>query len=387
MSFIIKKLGYYVCDNLEFESKIEAFLYSKIVKKEVQWIFNNEVFDIYPWHIEPEESLDDLYDQRARELRDQYDYLILSYSGGSDSNNILQSFIRQNLFMDEIIVNTMEKGSKKYTVLNNEIKDPWNTGAEHYLQTIPRLKEQEKFLSKTKITILDLTDHLFKELEKYDTKNWILEKKEKLNPVGITRFNYIHFNEIRKQFDKNKKIGIILGIDKPKSLIIDGKLYLRFHDRIANMVSIVNHFKDYTNSSVEYFYWDPSCAKMIAKQVHVIKKFLITYPQYQNLWNIKTTSFHNVVVEHERILRNILYSNWNPDWFQVNKAAFGWFCEFDHWFIYGCKDTKANKIWKEGIDYASSILSEFIRKDSTGNPDGLKVFTKSYYVGDINSLI
>ena len=51
-------------------------------------------------------------------------------------------------------------------MVNSSVKDSWNTGAEHYLQTVPRLKEAEKFLSRTKITILDLTDHLFQTLEK-----------------------------------------------------------------------------------------------------------------------------------------------------------------------------------------------------------------------------
>ena len=387
MNFINKKLGYYVCDSVEFESKIQAFLYSNKVNKDVEWVFNDHVFASYPWQIEPAETLDELYDRRARDLREQYDYLILSYSGGSDSHNILQSFIRQNLHIDEIVVNTMEKGSKDFTVVNSSVKDSWNTGAEHYLQTVPRLKEAEKFLSRTKITILDLTDHLFQTLEKSNDETWILERKEKLNPVGITRFNYIWFGEMRKKFDKDKKIAVILGIDKPKSLIIEGKFYLRFNDRTANMVSIVNHFKDYPNSTVEYFYWDPSCAKMLAKQAHTIKKWLEIFPSQQKLWNVKTTSYRSVLLEHERILRNLLYTTWNADWFQVDKPELGWFCEFDHWFINGFKNTRANIIWREGVDYATSLLSNHIRKDSQGNADGLKPFVKSYYVGDINSLV
>jgi hypothetical protein len=384
ISALNEKLGFYECNEIKFESKIQAFLYSDQVKKEVNWFFNDNVFNTYPWHIEPLESLDDLYDLRARQLREQYDYLILSFSGGADSNNILQSFIRQNLFIDEIVINTMEKGSEKFTILDSKVKDGWNTGAEHHLQTIPRLKESEKFLSKTKITILDLTDHLFNTLEKSKDESWIFDKREKLNPIGITRFNYIHFDEVRKQFDKNKKIAIILGIDKPKTLISKNKFYLRFNDRTANMVSIVNHFKDYTNSTVEYFYWDPSCTKMLCKQAHVIKRWLEIAPQYKKIWDVDTTTYKLVVLEHERLLRNIIYTNWNPDWFQVDKPESDWFCEFDHWFIKGFQGTRANQIWHRGINFASEILSNHLRRNSQGNPDGLKLFTKKYFIGDFN---
>ena len=152
-------------------------------------------------------------------------------------------------------------------------------------------------------------------------------------------------------------------------------------------IKLKNSFKDYPNSTVEYFYWDPSCAKMLAKQAHTIKKWLEIFPYQQKLWNVKTTSYRSVLLEHERILRNLLYTTCNADWFQVDKPEFGWFCEFDHWFINGFKNTRANIIWREGVDYATSLLSNHIRKDSQGNADGLKPFVKSYYVGDINFLV
>jgi hypothetical protein len=92
-TMINKKLGYYNCDGLEFESKIQAFFHSLKTNKPVEWIFNDFEFNLHDWLNEPLESLDQLYDKRARELREKYDYLILSYSGGSDSHQILMSFI------------------------------------------------------------------------------------------------------------------------------------------------------------------------------------------------------------------------------------------------------------------------------------------------------
>jgi hypothetical protein len=384
-----KKLGYYTCDNLEFESKIQAFFHSLKVNKPVEWVFNDLEFSLHDWTKEPSETLDQLYDKRARELREKYDYLILSYSGGSDSHQILISFIRQGLLIDELIINTMEKGWEKFTTLDHNNKSSLNSGAEHYLQTIPRLKEVEKHIPRTKITICDLTDHVYESLLNVGDASWVMQKREALNPIGVTRFNYIYFDEVRKRFDKEKKIGLILGVEKPKSAIHNGKFWLRFNDRAANMVTIIDHIKDYDNSVVEYFYWSPDSIPMLIKQGHIIKRWLENNPQCQQYWDSRTTDYKTVRFYHERLLRTVVYpSTWNDNWFQVDKATSDWYSEFDNWFIDGAAGTKANIIWNEGVDYIRDSLTPFIRFDQDSDrPDGLQLFVKKYFIGDIKSPI
>ena len=383
---INKKLGYYICDNLEFESKISALTYSNISKKPVEWIFNDLEFNLHDWSIEPVESLDQLYDRRARELREKYDYLILSYSGGSDSHQILMSFIRQNLLIDEIIVNTVEKGWKNFTILDPKNTSSLNSGAEHYLQTIPRLKEIENLIPRTKITICDLTDHVYDSFLKAGDASWVLSKREALNPIGVTRFNYIYFDEVRRKFDKQKRIGLVLGVEKPKSIIHNGQFWIRFNDRAANMVTIIDHIKDYDNSVLEYFYWSPDAVPILIKQGHVIKRWLEINPQYQQYWN-STTDFKTIRIYHERLLRSVIYSStWNENWFQVDKAVRDWTSEFDNWFIEGSVGTKANRIWQEGVDYVRNNLSSFLRMaPGSDNPDGLQMFVKKYLIGSIKN--
>lgn len=382
---INKKLGYYTCDNLDFESKILASFHSKKTGKPIDWIFNDQEFKLYNWKIEPEASLDTLYDLRARDLREKYDYLIISYSGGGDSHQMLMSFIRQNLFIDEILVNTLEKGWKNFTSIDKTNISCFNSGAEHYLQTLPRLKEVEKLIPKTKITICDLTDSVHDSFLNVGDASWVFEKKEALNPIGITRFNYIYFREIRKRFDREKKIGLVLGVEKPKTLIYEDKFLFRFNDRSANMVSISDHLKDYDNSVLEYFYWSPDAVPMLIKQGHVIKKWLENNPQYRKYWTIGT-DYKTIRTYHERLLRSVVYpSTWNDGWFQVDKAVKDWYSEFDNWFISGAAGTKAHHIWNEGVEFIKSSLPEFIRLDpETQEQAGLKHFAKSYVIGNIN---
>ena len=384
---INRTLGYYTCDGLEFESKIQACFHSLKVNKAVDWVFNDVEFGLYDWTKEPEETLDQLYDKRVKELREKYDYLILSYSGGSDSHNILMSFIRQGIHLDELLINTMEKGWKPYTILDPTNTSSLNSGAEHYLQTIPRLKEVEKFIPRTKITICDLTDHVNDALLKAGDASWVMQKREALNPIGITRFNYIYFDEVRKRFDKEKKIGIILGVEKPKSAIHKGQFWLRFNDRAANMVTIIDHIKDYDNSVLEYFYWSPDCVPLLIKQGHVIKRWLEDNPSYQQYWDSRTTDYKTVRFYHERLLRKVVYSStWDDNWFQVDKATKDWYSEFDNWFIEGTAGSKANAIWYEGVDYIKNSLSPFLRYDPDSNlPDGLQMHIKKYLIGNIKT--
>jgi hypothetical protein len=382
---INKKLGYYTVDNLQFDSKIQACLFANKFNKEITWHFNQEVFSKFPWHIEPTETLDELYDERSRNLREKYDYVMISYSGGADSHNIVESFIRQGLHIDEIVVNTMTQANKKFTDLNPTNVKASNAAAEHVLQTIPRLKEIQNKIPKTKITVLDLSDYLLNYWLEVGDARWVLDKREGLNPLNVTRFNYIHFSEVRKNFDRNKKIALILGVEKPRTLINqDNDLYISFTDRATNIVTVAEHIKEYSNSTVEFFYWSPDSVRMICKQAHVIKRWLELDVRRRKLWHIDY--FTNIIYRtvHERVLRTILYTTWNDNWYQADKATKDWYSEFDEWFIYGFSDTPQHRVWLEGIKYIQENTSKFVREDD-GVKDGLFVFSHHYFIDHLKS--
>ena len=87
------RLGCYRVGDLKFYSKLEAIEMHTRTGIHPHWDFNEAVFSSYDWTVEPEENILELYRQRAQQLRDKYDYIILIYSGGADSETILQSFI------------------------------------------------------------------------------------------------------------------------------------------------------------------------------------------------------------------------------------------------------------------------------------------------------
>jgi hypothetical protein len=70
----------------------------------VHFYFADDEHCRHDWTCEPEESIHALVDQRVRALRDQHQYLALWYSAGYDSHTILDSILRTNTRLDEILV-------------------------------------------------------------------------------------------------------------------------------------------------------------------------------------------------------------------------------------------------------------------------------------------
>ncbi len=382
-----KRLGYYTCAGLEFESKIQAAFYSVKTGQPIAWHFNDEVFSKHHWN-EPIETLDQLYDRRCRDIRERYDYVMLSYSGGADSHNILASFVRQGLHIDEIIVNTMDKANNKFTNIDATDLRAENAGAEFHLQTMPRLKEIANKIPNTKITICDLSDHLFDYMNSAKDASWVLTRKEGLNPANVTRFNYLHMSDVRKQFDRSKSLVLIVGVDKPRIYISNNYLYTRFSDRAANIIPIPEHLNEYTNTTVDFFYWSPYSVDIITKQVYVVRAWLKANPQYLNLFDPAIMSKDHTVYRlyHERLLRSVIYTTWNNNWYQADKALKDWTSEFDSWFEEGYKDTSAYKIWSAGVDYIKENLRPLVR-ESHGELDGLNIIGKSYRVCRLDEII
>jgi len=384
---INKDLGYYVCNFIEFSSKIDALIYSKTVNKPVEWIFHNDLFKLYNWEVEPEQSLDYYYDKRAKELREQYDYIVLSYSGGSDTHNILESFIRQGLHIDEIVTNHLSKATKRLTVLDPTIKDSWNFAAEHELQAIPRLKYISEKLPKTKITILEVSDIVLNSMNVFDDVDWVLNRNDHLSIGQLFRYNYFHFSNIKKQFDKDLKVAIIVGLEKPKTFVANDKFFISFNDAVANITTINDFNDDYTNVKVEMFYWSKDTLPMMSKQAHVIKKWLALNPHMMYAWdstsNPQFSLYKMTRLVHEKVLKSIIYSTWNENWFQTDKSTGWWHTEFDTWFRTNPELKKEYDKWERGLCYLQETLPDLVVSNSNGSPDTLKAFKHSYCLGNI----
>jgi hypothetical protein len=373
-------IGYYECNNVFFYSKVKASIYANTVKKPIKWIYNDDLFSIYNWRKEPNLNLDELYNKRARQLREKYDYLILSFSGGADSYNVAMSFIRQGLLIDEIVTNHLTKGAERITILDTSVIDPWNLNAEYYLNAIPRLKEIEILSPKTKITTLDTTDSTIASLTS-KKEDWILDRKDNLNFAMTFRYNHFYFDSVKKQFDKNFKIGIITGLEKPRTCLKGNQFYFTINDTLATNMSGIHDFNEYPNAIVEHFYWSRDSLDIMCKQSHVVKRWLEKNNKYYENWRLN--SWQDWRLFKEKLVRDLVYTTWNPEWFQVEKALSGWHTEHDDWAHKLMCGTQELDVWNEGINYIAKIAPDFIDYDKFGRPDRLKNYYKYYYIGDV----
>lgn len=375
-----KKLGYYICNGQEFESKILACMESESTGKKVSWMFNDREFNRYNWTIEPTQTLDELYDKRSRELREKYNYIVLSYSGGSDSNNVLESFVRQGLHIDEIVTNWSLDASKDFTLLDHSQQSAWNVNAEWHLHTRHRLDYVKKVLPRTKITFLDTSSTIIESFNSFRDESWILDKKDVINPWGAYNYNWTWFSDVKKTFDHEQNIGIIIGADKIKVQLTNNKFYMNIMDSAANSTQLQNHFRDYTNAELVYYYWDGDCTDMLCKQAHTVRNWAMANPQTKSIFS----STDPIVLRkiQEKLLKTILYTTWDPAWFQVDKSLSSWDSEFDYWFTRGRQQTQEFKIWRAGLDHIAAKTQSHIRRLDDGTLAGLSAFKKQYYIGD-----
>lgn len=261
------KFGFYQCGNLKTYSKLEAIEAETRTGHPVKWIFNDVSFAKYDWSTEPKESLNELYRQRAQQLRDNYDYIILVYSSGADSDNILTTFINNDIKLDEVLLLTSDQGTK-------EKDDGFNK--EIYEVAIPRITEAKTKQPTLKHRIIDIVPL---------TVDYFADSRPGLDYVyttnGYLSPGHIGKNKIRDQVPEwqrmiltGKRVVLVWGTDKPVVRGINGSYYFTCRDMGGNAVNAAQQMENLPGNFDEFFYWSPDAVPMLIKQGHVLKNYL-----------------------------------------------------------------------------------------------------------------
>jgi hypothetical protein len=276
---------HYQIDKQKFSTKLFAlYAREKLQNKHITWHFPNwenalSKIDLIK---EPEESLQDLYLQRAIQLRNQYDYLILYYSGGEDSNQILETFMLNDIFLDEIVIFEKYDNKFKDNVNDNfEISMLFSEFYESSRSAIPQAKfYTETFSPKTKITVVnnifELNQKYWKNLDRNDLKNHIQACNLGINSRILFRSKDLSIiNSKWKSLLNNKKVGHIYGKEKVKLSHDDIGFFIYMND--VNVVEYIDlyYLTSYKNlpNNMELFYVHPDFVKIQIKQSHeIIKK-------------------------------------------------------------------------------------------------------------------
>lgn len=365
--------GIYRVGNAVFESKIEALIEAGKTNTTPTWDFHDAFFSQFDWTQEPSKDLKYYYLQRCQQIRDEYQYLVLHYSGGSDSHNILSHFYQAGLHIDQINVTVPLEYYDRHTQVTQD-RASKNLHNEWYHVIQPDLDWVRTHMPDTKITVYDSTRDI---LNFQVDQDWILYAGEHCNPNVAGRFRY--YDVVDAGIYDRLRVGHIYGVDKPRVFQSDGKWYFAFLDSVLGIQSSYRPVwlkEDHIN--VINFYWSPDLPDLLIKQSHLIKQYYEQHPTHAHL------SVHRRLTpdEHEiqqNIIKSVVYPNWRDDIFQARKANNVFFKEFDQWF-FTFADQSAKSRWQEGYRYITQCIDhKWMNLDHQNNPTSLSGFWSKWH--------
>ena len=315
-------------------------------KKDCKFYFYDDEFEKVNWKTAPKESLKTLYKERAEYIRDNYEYVLLCYSGGADSTNALEAFYYNNIHIDEILI--VGAFSKDSYYGSDE-----NHNGDIYHNVYPTLKKMN--MPNTKITIVDYTKWFD------DPNNFTLIKKyggEWTKHIGSFRSVHNLFWYDLKKFvgaNNDKNTAVVMGADKTKITDTEGDISVKFCD-----LPFTDYGWIYKNENFNRVNFhidiDDIATKIVRKQAHTMLEVYKTYSG-NDFWVVQDTLY-----------KNIVYNLKNPLLFESKKSVLSSLSARDM-FITKEPDTPMFKAFAEGLNT--------IRK--YGNPSEKYSFTTKPY--------
>jgi hypothetical protein len=283
------KHGYYLVNRIKTFSKFEAWQLSGHDSSKIEFIFNDDVFSTYDWSKEPEEDIYELYRRRAYQLRKDYDYIVLIYSGGIDSHTILETFLQNNLRIDEICSFSNNDVQAKTEKFNQEIYN----AAIPFVETLDLKKLGTKFrlVNIGQMIIDQLSDNYhFENFEHYSlsTPFWRTAVTNQVLKGKI--------DDHRKLAEAGKRVCYLWGHDKPSIRILNQEYCITVTDIFSgsfgakqynNRQQLKNNFDNFYD---EAFYICREFPEISIKQGHMVANFMASISKndscIKNVWEI-----------------------------------------------------------------------------------------------------
>jgi len=373
------KLGCYRVGDLKFYSKLQAIEYMQKTNVHLHWDFNEAVFSSYDWTMEPQETILELYRQRAQQLRDRYDYIALFWSGGADSETVRRSFNDNDIKLDEIVTYCNYQGSDDKTDLMN---------SELFFRTIPQAEQLKYDFPEMKFRILDQSELYLNNFDNNNTKfDWIYNMNMMFTPNHVVRDGIgLKVKEWANIIHQGKKFCLLWGIDKPRVFHDNNRFSFKFIDMVdlGPKVKSMAGLEPYTD---ELFFWTPDHPKIAIKQGHLIKNYLNSnWSTSPFVSNNKSNLAYKIVDGVKHWLNNhgvhsIIYPQWNILTFDPGKTKSTIFSPRDQWFFNLEEENYAKKSWYIGIEYLNTLIPNYWKNNPNDITAGIKAcWSKEYFL-------
>ena len=369
--------GYYLVGNQKVHNKIQALRLATDTKQSVTWHWADATWRSVDWLSEPGLDIYELYRMRACQIRERYDYVIINYSGGSDSQTVVDAFLDAGCHIDEIV--TM--WNRKYVrEVNSASTDVRNLEAEFDLATAPGIERIQQRSPQTRITYRDICDSVLGVFDRADGESWLDLTSEHLNPGYMTRWSATGETDQLRVLDRGLRTVIVSGTDKPKICIReDSGYYLYFVDILINNARGSTNLPEYDNVDYELFYWTPDLPEISVKQAHLVRRWFESNPVLKYLLAWPNNSYSNRTA-YEKIIKSIIYPCYDFRTFQVDKPTSTVTCEWDDWFFREHAGTRAYHNWSQGIAWVEqNIDPRFLKYDFAGRFEGFGGFIQGHF--------
>lgn len=282
------KHGYYLVNGIKTFSKFEAWQLSGNDTDKIEFIFNDDLFSTYDWSKEPEEDIYELYRRRAYQLRKDYDYIVLLYSGGIDSQVMLETFLENNLKIDEIC-----------SLSNNDVQDKTvKFNQEIFNAAIPFVNTLDLKKLGTKFRLVNIGEMVIEQMSnEYHLENF---KHYSINtPLWRTAVtNHILKSNIldhRKLAEQGKRVCYLWGHEKPCIRIVDQYYCVTIPDGFSgfgakqynNRQILKNNFNNFYD---EAFYICRESPEISIKQGHMLANLMASMSpdddRLRKIWGI-----------------------------------------------------------------------------------------------------
>lgn len=387
--------GLYKVGNELFISKLEAMLRATSSNEKVSYYYHDDVWDsnikTYTYN---NHNLLALYKTRAQQIRDKYDYLVLHFSGGSDSTTVLQSFIHNNIKLDEVYVKWPIKllSSSIYTpnILDTSAT---NMLSEWDFSIKPKLDWLKANNPDIKIVIEDWTDDLYASNTATFNEKLFLVHNHNFGLVNFIFSEKLSKSSISVQ-NQGKRVAHIYGAEKPLITYVKeiNSFYMYFTDASTTAVGYQHAFGKASIENKVDFYNAPEYPELTLARAYAMATFLTNNPSLLYLVDssngeLSSSERTSRADKFQKLCAKILYPNWDTSTFQVDKTDVSNRL-YHPWYHYVFNSDefadKQKKIQYTLKDFSAGISSNLLSIDKLNNVVGLRpVLTKFFKMKEI----
>jgi len=245
---------YYVVEGKKTYNRNLAIVWANGDLEKIHLYWLDDVWDSIDLTQRPTESWSLLMRERCLQIRDKTDQLGLAFSGGYDSQTILDHLVANNIKLDDIQIN-----HKSYLV-HPEFMSAVNTANETKKNYYPDLK----------ISTLDITLEYLLKIYQQSKENWLWsESAGEFRFTKLARSSLVNHNYQHAKLCGDRSRMVVEGHEKPRIFIENGWWVMAMHDGV---------FAQVMNTPFENFYVSRDLPKLHLKQVWMMIDWLESLP-------------------------------------------------------------------------------------------------------------